>query len=235
MLRRIDLITRMEPVLMKSLTIAAGLLLLCACGERAAIDPQLAAQMQARQAQAGKPGFAQSLEVTIDGKVHRIDMDRPRDGHIGGASVVGNRVLNLHAGDRQANFMLGLSAFAPQGQALAPASLEAYECRTSVGCNREPGSDNPGAMLIPYPADQPPPVRELRSAFKGPVVGLQPVSVNLTKIEDAYWDGAGPTKRVQGTFTGRFAYVEEGRDHVPRIVGQVRQVHGKFDLHAIIR
>jgi hypothetical protein len=64
---------------------------------------------------------------------------------------------------------------------------------------------------------------------------LQPLTVTLTKVEDAYWEGAGATKRVQGTLKGTFAHVEVGQDQVSRIVGPIKQVEGKFDLHALIR
>lgn len=41
------------------------------------------------------------------------------------------------------------------------------------------------------------------------------------EVEDAYVKGAGPRKRVQGSFNGRLAYVSNDGHHGPHIVGRV--------------
>jgi hypothetical protein len=54
-------------------------------------------------------------------------------------------------------------------------------------------------------------------------------------VEDTYWRGAGPSKRVKGTFKGALAYVEEPRDLPPKIVGGIKQVEGSFDMYTALR
>jgi hypothetical protein len=139
---------------MRTVSIAVNCLLLAAlaaCGERAAVTNAVPAHLQAQAANAGKPAFTQYFEATIDGKVHRIDVDHPRDGHIGGASINGNRQLNLHALDQSGNFMLGVTAHPKARQTLVPDTLEAYECRSSLGCEKPLNDDIRSALLTPIP------------------------------------------------------------------------------------
>ena len=50
-------------------------------------------------------------------------------------------------------------------------------------------------------------------------------------MEDAYWHGVGPTKRVKGTFSGTLAAIEGDKADHTVIAGPLKKIEGKFDLY----
>ena len=60
------------------------------------------------------------------------------------------------------------------------------------------------------------------------------MTVIITSVEDAYWPGAGPTKRIKGSFSGKLASVEGDRQGNVHVAGPLKQVEGKFDLYTFM-
>jgi hypothetical protein len=191
----------------------------------------------AKAAAASGGGIAQIMEITIDGKTLKMRPDEPRDGHVVSASLVGNRNFALSAMDETVNFAF-VAAVAPadKGKPFGVGSYQGYECRDHLGCDTQ-GADNSTrwATLTPYPTGKALDFRETRSAYLAPKLRLTPLTVTITSLEDAYWPGAGPVKRVKGTFKGSLANIGDNGAGQPAEVGPQKQVEGKFDLYTIVR
>jgi hypothetical protein len=190
----------------------------------------------AAAAQAGAP-VAQSFEVSIDGVPLVMSPDAPRKGHLVMAGIVGGRQLALSAMDQGRDFALVISVEPKGAGPLTAGGYISFTCSTTTACDALP-SNAPrplGSMLTPYPNGKVPPVGAGKEAHMAPALGLSPLTLTLDKVEDAYWPGVGPSKRVKGSFSGTLAYVELRPDAPPTIVGPVKNVEGKFDLYTVLR
>lgn len=208
-----------------ALVLAAAL---SACGQRDVPPP--AAVL------GGEVPVAQSFEIVIDGQVHRMEPDNPRKGHLVSASLVKGQRLSLSAMNQAADFSF-VATLEPEGnKALTPGTHPSFTCISSSACDEgQREGAPPESMLVPFPTDTPAEPAKIRFAYKAPELGLEPLTVTLDKLEDTYWPGVGPAKRIKGTFKGRLAHLEGDNQKTPTIVGPVRQVEGKFDLYAMIR
>ena len=183
-------------------------------------------------AQQGIP-VAQSFSISIDNQPLVMTPDAPRDGHVIVASIVGSK-LTISAMDRTRDFMMSIQVQAPGGAPIKPAIYDSYICRPALGCDPGATPAPPGSTLLKFPGTPYQPT-DVKSAHLAPALGLAPLKLTLEKVEDVIWPGAGPSKRIKGTFSGTVAFVEEPRDAPPRIVGKTRQVEGSFDLYTVLR
>ncbi len=181
-----------------------------------------------------EPGRTQRFDLVIDGQPVRLVPDRPEEGHIVGASIVGGRVINLAVLNKEHNLTFTISVEAPQGALLTPGSYQVYQCELAEGCDEIHDGRIKEATLGSYPGFRAAP-GELKSAHKAPVLGLTPLTLTIASVKESYWPGVGPSRRVTGSFSGMLAYTERPRDEAPLIVGTVKKVEGSFDMYTILR
>jgi hypothetical protein len=186
-------------------------------------------------ANAARTQVSESFELSVDGKFLKMKVAQPSQLHFVRADLTANRVFSFAAGDRQANFMLVVAIGAPPGRALVPGVYESYNCDPDHACDDppKPSEERLTASIMPHP-DVVMQVGDLKEALKAPKLGLPPLIVTITKVEDANLKGVGPRKRLQGSFKGRLAYVSNDQHHVPHVVGRVTEVEGKFDLYVVM-
>ncbi|WEF31357.1 hypothetical protein [Pseudoduganella chitinolytica] len=201
-------------------------------GGRIAVAKDITAPVKAS---AANTEAGQFFELSVDGKSLPMDVGRPTEAHFVRASVTANRVFSFSAGDRKSNFMLAVAVGARPGQALIPGVYESYNCDQDHACDDPPTpSENQLTAVIMNHADIPMQVGDLKEALKARKLGLAPLLVTITKVEDVNLKAIGPRKRVQGSFKGQLAYVKNDAHNVPHVVGRVKEVEGKFDVYAVI-
>jgi hypothetical protein len=175
-------------------------------------------------------GDPQSFEITINGKSITMDPDKPEDGLIVMAATVtgteGGLVLSAY--NKTEDFLFSMIV---QEQPTT-GSFEVFSCHNLDDCENDKQQT---AMLSVYPTGNPPALTDSKLAYKSQKLGLQPLTLVLTSVKDAYWPGAGPSKRVKGTFEGRLATIDRNGNHEPVIVGEMVKVEGKFDLYCLIK
>lgn len=211
---------------------AACLLILSGCfdgGQGAAI------RAAANAAETSPEPVPQQFEITIDGVRHTMAPDKPEDGHVTSASLVSGRAFTVTTMDKALNLTFQLSLQAPGGAALVPGTYQLFDCRYTLGCDEQAHEKTATASYGTYPGVKQYAPGDLKTAQLAPKVGLTPLTLTIEKVEDTYWRGAGPSKRVKGHFKGALAFVEEPRDLPPRIVGGVKQVEGSFDMYTVLR
>ena len=220
---------------MKPLHLAAVLLffLVSACSDRSQQAPAIAAAMAAHREAAGAPAnVPQSLEFSIDGEQLKMEVDSPRDGHVSVNHLVGN-ALTISAMDRGRNVFLSVSATPMDGMPMKPGTYQSFKCASPEDCTdaeRAHDEKHTETMLMRFPGNEGAP-HDTVQAIKSPALKLEPTIVTITSVEDAYWHGVGPTKRVKGTFSGTLAAI--GADKAGRkvIAGPLKKIEGKFDLY----
>ena len=220
---------------MKPLHLAAVLLpfLVTACSDRSQQAPAIAAAMAAhREAAAAPANVPQCLELIIDGKPLKMEVDNPRDGHVSVNHLVRN-ALTISAMDRDKNVFLSVTVTPADGSPLKPGTYLSFKCLSDEDCTdaeRAHDDKHTETMLMPYPGNEASP-RDPVHAFKSPSLKLEPTTVTITSMEDAYWHGVGPAKRVKGTFSGTLAAIEADKEGRKVIAGPLKKIEGKFDLY----
>lgn len=131
--------------------------------------------------------------------------------------------LLLNALNKKENLSFGILC---KTEKLAIGTYEVYECLTYTSCDDK----NQNATLMPYPTAVPSQYNDIKHAFKSPELGLTPLMLTISSIEDATWPGVpGVVKRIKGTFNGSLASVEY--NPTSKIIGPLKVLKGKFDIY----
>lgn len=220
---------------MKPVRLAAVLLpfLITACSDRSERGTDMAAAMAAHQQAASAPAdVPQRLELIIDGKPLKMEVDSPREGHVSVNHLVGN-TLFISAMDRPRNVILAVRVTPMDGSQMKPGTYQSFKCLSDADCTdaeRTHYDKHTEASLMPFPGNEAAP-RDIAHAFKSTLLKLEPTTVTITSVVDAYWHGVGPTKRVKGTFSGTLAAIEGDNAGRKVIAGSLKKIEGKFDLY----
>lgn len=216
---------------MRLLMLLMAALTMSACGEKMEVNVANAASIQqAKNQSKNQPQAseqAQVFEITIDGEKLVMDVDQPSTDQLVTAGIVDNKILSLSAIHKPKDFSLGILFHADQ---IKPGTYSVYTCIDNEGCQSDyqtSASLNqfPGKPFVPS---------EIKTAYLVPRLNLQGMTVVLTAVDDVFWNGVGPSKRIKGHFSGQLAYVE-GQYQQAKIVGPLKKVEGKFDLYTVLR
>jgi|GEM_PF-1446791 len=170
---------------------------------------------------------ASTLTLTIDGKKYTMG-----ENAILSMYYVGHQHLMLSAMSEKEDLTLTMVCFMPE---LKTGAYQVYSCKEASECPDEIAAQQQTVLLAPYPKAPMPPVSTSRTAYQAAALGLQPVSLVITSVEDAVQQGVPwKTMRVKGHFEGRLAYVEK-KDADWQIVGKPTQVSGEMDMYCWIR
>lgn len=206
---------------MKVLIIAASALLITACS--ASVDSSK--MISSKVSSAMTVPVSQSFEITIDGHQFVLKPDEPTEGNVIVASVVGGIHLNISATNKLNNFTFSLSL---QASPLVPGTYAVFNCFNPQICEDDKALN---ASIMPFnPADS----IELKKAYKHPPLGMSPMTVVISSIDDVIWPGAGPSKRIKGSFSGGLGDIA-GYGNTAHLNGPMKRVEGKFDLYTALR
>ena len=117
---------------------------------------------------------------------------------------------------------------------VSPGTYQVFECLETDDCNpAEQAFSNQRVMfmLSQFPTGEPILKPVAHKAFKSKKYNLKPATLTITSIKDDYWPGAGPTKRVKGSFSGTLANIDWDANNNKFVSGPLRTVEGKFDLY----
>lgn len=175
-----------------------------------------------------QPTFGQSLQITIDGKVITMHPDNPTEGMVATSNFVQSYgTFNLTLFNKTENITFGVLGKIDK---LAVGTYPVYEC---LDLGDECDDQNQYASLFPYPDENHQPTsEEIKQAYLSPELGLQPLTLTITEVQNATWPGVpGIVKRVKGTMKASLASVEKGPDNRNRVLGPLKQVEVTFDMY----
>jgi hypothetical protein len=182
-------------------------------------------------AASGSPLAQNFLEISIDGKRLVMPQESRDKGQLVLLAIMNNAMISMSVMDKTEDFSFSISADIKQ---VAPGSFKVYQClNNDAGCGESP--KNHLAVLSPYMKDHLPTGTEIKMAYQSPKLGLQPLVLTIEKIEDAFVNGIGPSKRVRGAFKGALATVLTDKQSNEYVAGPLKQIEGKFDLYAVLR
>ncbi len=206
---------------MKFPFIVASALFLGACS--ASVDSsKIISAVNASETSVSVP---QSFEITIDGHPLVLKPDEPTEGNVIIASMVGGKHLNISAMNKTNNFLFSTSFHA---STLVPGTYEVFNCFEPQICEDD---HQMNASIAPFDVAD---YAETKKAYKHPTLGMSPLRVVITSIDDVIWPGAGPSKRIKGSFAGKLGMIE-GDGDAAHLNGPMKQVEGKFDLFTVLR
>ena len=171
----------------------------------------------------------QTFEITINGKTVTMDPDKPDDGLVvTAASGRSGGGLILSAINQPEDFSFQAIKYGP----LEVGTFQVFTCHGLNDCQDDNGQT---AMFGIYPTGETPKITDGKYAYKSQQLGLQPLTLVLTSVEDVNWPGVGPSKRVIGTFKGELATVDKNNNGDLIVIGDLAKIEGKFDLYCVLK
>jgi hypothetical protein len=171
----------------------------------------------------------QTFEITVNGKNVIMDPDKPDDGLVvTAASGRSGGGLILSAINQPEDFSFQAIKYGP----LEAGTFQVFTCHGLNDCQDDNGQT---AMFGIYPTGDTPKITDGKYAYKSQQLGLQPLTLVVTSVEDVYWPGVGPSKRVKGTFKGELATVDKNANSELIIIGDLAKIEGKFDLYCVLK
>jgi len=169
-----------------------------------------------------------TITLTIDGKKYTIGEEAVLE-----LNYVGHQHLVLAVMSEKEDLSLSMVCFT---QELKAGTYQIYSCIGIPECPDEIVAQKQEVLLAPYPKTPMPPVSTSRNAYQMAKLGLQPLSLVITSVEDAVQQGVPwKTMRVKGHFEGKLAYVEKNDAGDWQIIGKTTQLSGEMDMYCWIR
>ncbi|WP_207420192.1 hypothetical protein [Desertivirga brevis] len=173
----------------------------------------------------------QSFEIKIDGKVIKMAPDKPTDGTVVlSAFVQGSErnSLSISATHKLEDFQFGIDL--RQIPSLVPGVYPVFKCH-EAGAECE--DDYQSALIGRFPSSQEA-LLSGKLAYQSPKLGLKPLMLTISNVEDAYWEGVGKVKKIKGSFEGTLARLERNANNVTTIA-EATKVEGSFDLYCLVQ
>jgi hypothetical protein len=167
------------------------------------------------------------VTLTVDGKKYTMGDDA-----VLSMNYVGQEHLQLAVMSEKEDLQLSMVCFMKE---LKAGSYQVCSCKGPSECPDGIDAQQQDVLFAPYPKNPMPPVSTSRIAYQSAALGLQPLSLVITSVTDTKLPGSPwKTKRVQGHFEGKLAYVER-KDSDWQIIGKPTQLSGEMDMYCSIR
>ncbi|WP_207534840.1 hypothetical protein [Desertivirga arenae] len=171
----------------------------------------------------------QSFEIKIDGKLIKMQPDVPTDGTVVLSSFVQGSERNslaITATHKSEDFQFGIDL--RQIPNLIPGKYPVFKCYEA---GTECEDNYQSALIGRFPSSEAA-LLSGKLAYQAPKLGLKPLMLTISEVNDAYWEGVGKVKKIKGTFEGTLARLE--RKGEVTIIAESTKVEGSFDLYCLI-
>lgn len=127
-------------------------------------------------------------------------------------------------------------SFSANMKELKPGTYQVFDCKSASECSTEEDDLLQYVVLAPFPSTPMPALNLSRIAYKSNALGLQPLTLTISKVEDKQQEGMPfKTQKVSGSFSGVLAYVEQQKNQQWKIVGDTRKIEGEFSVYCAVR